>query len=198
MVKHNIRTFAFAIIGLAFFIYAVIFLITQDLSSVDFQKALSSISTTITINIIIWTIFIKWLWKWKIFYPWLVQIPDLSGKWTGEIKSNWEEGKLSPIPVELNIEQSFLHIQVIMKTEESRSYTVGASFNIDSERGYQQLFYSYINTPRAGVRNRSEIHYGSTILNFEGFKVNCLEGEYWTTRSSTGEIKLERISGGKD
>ena len=78
MVAHNVRSFAFTIIGLAFGTYIVIFLLTQDLSSIDFTKALSHISTTISINIIFWMVFIKWLWKLKIFYPLLVQVPNLS------------------------------------------------------------------------------------------------------------------------
>ena len=77
MIKHNIRIFAFTIIWLAFFIYAIIFLITQNPESIDFQKALSHISTTIYINIFIWMIFISWAWKLKIFYSLLVQTPDL-------------------------------------------------------------------------------------------------------------------------
>lgn len=193
MIKHNIRTFAFSIIGLAFFVYAVLFLITQNLESIDFNKALTHISTTITINILLWVIFIKWAWKLKIFYPWLVQVPDLSGKWEGTLRSNWDCTQQEPIKIEVAISQSFLHIQVIIKTGESRSYSIGASFDIDEERGYQQLFYSYLNTPKASVRNRSEIHYGTTLLNFEGFYVNTLEGEYWTSRKTTGEIELKKI-----
>ncbi|WP_419776789.1 hypothetical protein [Malaciobacter marinus] len=193
MIKHNIRTFAFSIIGLAFFVYAVLFLITQNLESIDFHKALTHISTTITINILLWVIFIKWAWKLKIFYPWLVQVPDLSGKWEGTLKSNWDGTPQEAIKTEVAISQSFLHIQVIIKTGESRSYSIGTSFDIDEERGYQQLFYSYLNTPKASVRNRSEIHYGTTLLNFEGFNVNTLEGEYWTSRKTTGEIELKKI-----
>lgn len=192
MVKHNIRTFAFSIIGLAFIVYAIIFLITQNLENIDLNKAITHISTTITINILLWTIFIKWAWKFKIFYPWLVQTPNLSGNWNGFLKSNWEGGRLEHIPTEVIIKQSFLHIQVMIKTGESRSYSVGGSFDIDEERGFQQLFYSYLNTPKAGVRNRSEIHYGTTLLNFEGFNVDTLEGEYWTSRETTGEIKLSK------
>ena len=92
MIAHNIRSFAFAIMGLAFGTYIVIFLLTQDLSSIDYTKALSHISTTISINIIIWIIFIKWFWKLKLFYPWLVQVPNLSGEWEGTIISNWDKG----------------------------------------------------------------------------------------------------------
>jgi len=193
MVKYNIRTFASTILGLSFIVYIIIFSITQNLDSIDFNKAISHISTTITINIILWTIFIKWAWKFKIFYPWLVPTPNLSGDWKGFLKSNWENGKLEPIPTEVKISQSFLHIQVQIKTGESRSYSVNASFNIDEERGYQQLFYSYLNTPKSGVRDRSEIHYGTTLLSFKGFNIDSLDGEYWTDRETTGEIELIKV-----
>jgi len=193
MVTHNIRVFAFVILGLAFGTYVAIFLLTQDLSSIDFSKALSHISTAISINIIFWLVFIKWLWKFKLFYPWLVQVPNLSGKWEGTIKSNWGNDKQAPIPMEIAIDQTFLNIQVRIKTEESRSFSLGASFNIDKDRGQQQLFYSYLNTPKPGVRDRSEIHYGSALLMFDGYDVNEMEGEYWTSRETTGEMHLKRV-----
>lgn len=192
MIKYNIRIFAFTILGLAFFIYGIIFFITQNLDSIDFHKAISHISTTITINIIIWTVFISWMWKWRIFYPWLVPFPNLAGEWTGYIKSNWEEKALDPIPINLTIKQTFFNIQVKIRTVESKSYSVSSSFDIDSERGFQQLFYSYLNTPKSGIRSRSTIHYGSAVLNFDGFSVKQMEGEYWTDRETTGEIELSK------
>lgn len=192
MVKHNIRIFAFAILGLAFIVYAIIFALTQNFESIDFHKAITHVSTTISINIIIWMIFIAWAWKWKIFYPWLVSFPNLSGNWEGTIKSNWKKMEIEPIPIEVSITQNFFNIQVRIKTNESRSYSIGASFDIDNERGFQQLFYTYLNTPKAGVRERSEIHYGSTILNFDGFNVTKMDGEYWTDRETTGEITLTK------
>ncbi|QBQ56006.1 hypothetical protein [Nitrosococcus wardiae] len=193
MVAHNIRVFAFVILGLAFGTYVAIFLLTQDLSSIDFSKATSHISTTISINIIFWLVFIKWLWKFRLFYPWLVQVPNLSGKWKGTIKSNWDNGTQDPIPMEITIDQTFLNIQVRIKTEESRSFSLDASFNIDKDRGQQQLFYSYLNTPKPGVRDRSQIHYGSALLMFDGYDKNEMEGEYWTSRETTGEMHLKRV-----
>jgi hypothetical protein len=194
MVRYNIRIFAFIILGLAFIIYVIIFLLTQNLESIDLQKALTHISTTISINIILWSIFLAWAWKWRIFYPWLVPFPNLSGDWEGTIKSNWKGKELDPIPTVVNISQNFFSVQVKIKTKESRSYSIGASFDIDNERGFQQLIYSYLNTPKAGIRERSEIHYGSTILNFEGFKVIKMEGEYWTDRETTGEVSLSKVN----
>lgn len=193
MIKHNVRGFAFAILGLAFIVYAIIFFFTQNLDGIDLFKALTHISTTISINIIIWTIFIGWAWKWKVFYPWLVQTPNLSGKWKGIIKSNFNNGEIKPISTEINIKQDFFKITVKIKTDESRSHSISSSFNIDKDRDYQQLFYSYLNTPNAGVRGRSEIHYGSTLLNFESFNVSKMTGEYWTSRETTGEIELKRV-----
>ena len=192
MISYNVRVFAFTILGIAFGTYILIFLITQDLSSIDFNKALSHISTTISINIAFWIVFIKWFWKLKIFYPWLVQTPNLSGNWEGTIISNWNEGNRDPIPMKITIDQTFLNIQVRVKTDESRSFSVAASFDIDKDRGQQSLFYTYLNTPKAGIRDRSEIHYGSALLVFEGFEVNEMEGEYWTSRETTGDIHLKR------
>ena len=192
MIQLNIRIYAFVILGVAFGTYIILFLATQDLNSIDFHKALSHISTTITINIILWLIFIKWAWKWRIFYPWLVPFPNLSGNWKGTVLSNWQGQTQQEKPIEISITQTFFNIQVRMKTDESRSYSVGASFDIDQDRGQQQLFYSYMNTPKASVREKSEMHYGSTVLNFEGFKVSKMEGDYWTSRETTGEIKLTR------
>lgn len=192
MISHNIRAFAFAIIGLAFVTYILVFLFNQDLRNIDFYKAIYDISTTISINIIIWLAFIRWLWKLKIFYPWLVQVPDLSGQWKGTTVSNWNNKSESPIPMEIIIIQTFLNIQIRMKTGESRSFSIAASFDINNERGQQQLFYSYLNVPKASVRDRSEIHYGSAMLAFVGFNVQELEGEYWTSRETTGEIHLKR------
>lgn len=192
MVTYNIRAFAFTILGLAFGTYILIFILTQNLESINFNKAITDVSTTISINVVLWTIFIKCAWKWKLFYPWLVPFPNLSGYWEGELKSNWKEQTLSPIFTEITITQTFFNVQVKIKTNESRSHSTGASFDIDNERGIQQLIFSYMNTPKSSVRGRSEIHYGSTLLTFEGHKVNEMEGHYWTDRLTTGEINLKR------
>ena len=192
MISYNIRAYAFAILGVAFAVYILLFLLTQDLSSSDFERALSLVSTTISINIVIWIVFLKWGWKWRIFYPWLVPFPNLSGNWEGKIKSNWKGSEVEEINTEVKIHQSFFYVQVKVKTGESRSYSIGASFDIDQDRGTQQIFYSYLNTPKSSVRERSEIHYGSTLLIFDGFNVSEMEGEYWTSRETTGEIILKK------
>lgn len=192
MIKYNLRTYAFVILGLAFIVYISLFVYHQDLDSVNYEQAVSDIFKAISINAFVWLIFVNWGWKCKIFYPWLVPFPNLSGKWKGHLKSNWKNKSLEPIQTEVDIKQTFSNIQIKIKTGESKSHSIGASFDIDKERGMQRLIYSYLNTPKLSVRDRSEIHYGTTLLEFDGFKVDEMEGEYWTDRETTGEIILNK------
>ena len=192
MIKHNLKIYAYAILGLAFATYALIFIIHQDLSSIDFKIALKDISYAISINFFIWVVFVKWCWKWKIFHGWLVPFPDLSGKWTGLIKSNWNNQTLDPIQTTIEIKQSFFHMSIKLKTGESESFSNSATFDIDIDRGISQLFYSYTNYPKPSVRDRSQIHYGTTLLKFNDYPVKKMSGEYWTSRESTGEIEIEK------
>ena len=60
MIKYNIRIFIFIILGLFVATYIIIFLITQDLESINFKKVLSHIPTVITINVVIRSVFINW------------------------------------------------------------------------------------------------------------------------------------------
>ncbi|MBL4664164.1 MAG: hypothetical protein JKY22_11570 [Flavobacteriaceae bacterium] len=132
MIKYNIRVFAYAILGLGIITFLLIFFFTEDI--------LSSFSSMVAVNIIIWMLFINWAWKFKIFYPWLVPFPNLSGEWEGELISNWDNKSLDPIPTEVTINQTFFNVQIQIQTGESKSFSTGASFDIDSDRGYSNYF----------------------------------------------------------
>ena len=54
--------------------------------SFDFIKPYAAVTGFITI---IWTLFNKCMWSWKIFKGWFVKRPDLRGTWEVELKSNW-------------------------------------------------------------------------------------------------------------
>ena len=137
------------------------------------------------------TLFVSWAWKWKIFQDWLVPFPCLSGKWDGEIVSTYNSENRS-IPVNVVIKHHFFNIQIKVKTGESNSISTCGSFDIDEDRGLKQLIYSYQNNPKATVRERSEIHYGTTRLEIND-DANILEGEYWTSRKTTGDMKLTKM-----
>ena len=193
MVKFNKKIFLSAIIILAIITSVIIYLFKPQGDDFSIEKLLSIISAVISINTLIWGLFCKWLWKSCIFYNWFVLSPDLSGNWNCKLTPNCKEKKSETIPANIKIKQSFFSIQIEIKTEESASVSISASFDIDKELGHQRLIYSFMNTPKMDVRRNSPMHYGSTILEFDGYRVDKMEGQYWTDRETTAIISLERV-----
>ena len=196
MVKHDLRTFGFVIIGfaLATWVFLIWFHHGFHLEKIGIGD-LGQISSVVSINVLFWTLFIKYLWKLPIFRGWLIQVPDLSGEWKGEMKSSWrnEKGELiDPISTTVIISQSLFHINVRVETKEMKSNSSAASLDIDSDRGYKNLWYSYRSTPRAEVRGRSQIHYGSVVLSISDDN-STLDGHYWTDRQTIGDMNLQRV-----
>lgn len=157
---------------------------------------LKPIPTVVSLETILVFIFVKWIWKFKIFYSWLVPFPDLNGSWKGIIKSNWIDDKTGkkpdPIPALLTIKQSFTNISCVMRTEEMTSYSFISGFLIDKENQIFRLVYSYDSIPRQIVKQQSPQHYGTIsldIINNHGKKE--LIGDYWTGRRTTGTVELE-------
>lgn len=171
-------------------LFLIISFVHNNLSFSKLENIWKDITTTITIVSIICTFFVSWAWKWRIFQGWLVPFPCLSGSWTGEIISTYESTS-SEIPIQVEIKHHFFNIQIKIKTNESSSISTCGSFDIDEDRGLKQLLYSYQNNPKAAVRNRSEIHYGTARLEISN-DAKTLEGEYWTSRKTTGDIKLNK------
>ena len=99
----------------------------------------------------------KWIEpeNWYL-HSWLVPVPDLNGKWKGNIHYYWD-GTFHDKATEVRIVQTFLHIQVQIKTDESWSNSICSSFDIDEDKGIRQLIYSYLNVPKASVRE--EVRY---------------------------------------
>ena len=190
MVRYNIGRYIAAIVVLSIALFLALTFLRNNLISKNIYNIWKDITTTVTIVTVICTLFVSWAWKWRMFQGWLVPFPCLSGKWNGEITSTVNSENKS-IPVEAVIKHHFFNIQIKVKTSESTSTSTCGSFDIDEDRGLKQLIYSYQNSPKATVRERSEIHYGTTRLEISD-DTNTLEGEYWTSRKTTGDIKLTK------
>ena len=143
------------------------------------------------LELLLWFVFSKWGWKWKVFHPWLVSTPDLSGTWEGTLHYKWK-GQEGDRATSVKILQTFNHITVILATCESNSRSVSASFDIDEKRGIYDLYYTYVNEPKMTIQDRSAIHYGTTHLRFDLDNLNVLKGEYWTSRDTKGTMELHR------
>ena len=125
----------------------------------------------------------KIIWKYDPLLKW----PVLYKEYKGTIKSNYD-GTSRDISV--RVKQSLFSVYVFLKTDESNSNAITA--DIVNRDGEYVLCYSYLNHPKAEVRERSEIHYGTSILRIEE-KAKQLEGTYFTDRNTTGDIILHGI-----
>jgi len=133
---------------------------------------------------------------WACIHPWLMKLPDLRGTWQGTLRSEWTDPdtgeKVPPIEAYFTIEQTASTIQVSMMTKESHSSTTTA--RIEKRDGVVQVIGVYRNEPHSDVRERSAIHYGGLRLRVGGPPAAVLQGDYWTDRSTTGSIAIERCT----
>jgi SMODS-associating 2TM, beta-strand rich effector domain len=167
------------------------------LSRIEFRinwEALTKIPEAIAVYSVLHVVFTSWAWRIPVFQGWLVPYPDLQGTWKGTLESTWEKSQTgerkSPIPVVLVIKQSFSAISCTLFTEESASYSTAAQISADEETHILRLIYNYTNRPKAGVRERSEIHDGAATLRIITKPHRALEGDYWTDRKTTGDLRL--------
>jgi len=194
MIKYNIKYFITAILVIASLIFFAIYQFKGKPS--DIGSIVTILFNTIGIVSFLCIIFVRYAWKWSCFYPLLVQTPNLSGIWKGYMKSNYKKDgiKIDPIPFEINIKQNFFNTQIKLKTKESSSRSLAASFDIDKERGLSRIIYTYENEPKIEVKERSNIHKGTVILDFgDEFYIKKLEGKCYTDRGTEGDMALERI-----
>ncbi|PIR04224.1 MAG: hypothetical protein COV59_03515 [Candidatus Magasanikbacteria bacterium CG11_big_fil_rev_8_21_14_0_20_39_34] len=191
-VDRKIRAYSQVITFLV--VWFVVVILTNSYSTTDLLPAIKRIPLAISIYVILASIFVKWIWRWKIFQGWLIKVPDLQGTWEGELKSDWinpETGKgIDPIPMLLVIKQTFTSINCTLMTKESTSYSTTADFEYVHGGDAVYLTYNYTNRPKATIRDRSAIHDGAAILKVIKDPERRLEGEYWTSRKTRGDISI--------
>lgn len=177
-------------------VFYLLYLLLFPLTEKTLLNYLKPITTIVTLDTVVISLFTKWVWKWKLLYNWLVPFPNLNGTWKGEIKTNWINEKTrrkpAPIPVILTIKQSFTNISCIMRTGEMDSYSFISGFVIDKENQILRLAYSYNSIPKQTVKDRSPQHFGTMYFDIiNNSKKKEMNGDYWTGRETTGSVELE-------
>lgn len=139
----------------------------------------------------------QWLWR----YPpitWFHSIPNLEGRWEGEIESSYgSEGDLAPIEEdgsELKITQRWSKVEINYRNpESSRSRSISA--RIEAESSWPKLIYVYENEPEGdGLQTPQQRHRGTAVLDFYEEEQE-LRGVYYTDHSggqSYGEMRFEQ------
>lgn len=151
-------------------------------------------SAAVFISVSVLTIWEHWAWHLPLVQR-LTQVPrDLRGTWKGTLESFWIDpatGSSPPIKAAyLVIRQSATTISVVMLTNESKSKSSVAVISDDGVSA--SLNYMYLNRPESRYEYRSRMHHGSTSLDITGRPAVRLQGRYWTSRDSKGELDFNQ------
>jgi hypothetical protein len=190
----NIKSEAFLWVQLGGFvlIWVALLYLTGTSLAINWE-AVEKLPDAVTIYVVAAFIFTKWLWRLKMFSGWIVPFPDLQGTWKGELKSTWKDASGQRIPaisVVLVIRQTFSSVSCTVFTKESESYSTAAQIVRDEESGTIRLDYNYTNRPKAIIRERSAIHDGAARLRVVTVPSLRMEGEYWTSRCTSGDVAV--------
>ena len=134
--------------------------------------------------------FDRWVWRFgPLRKVGIVRIPDLNGKWEGQVASLAAEGG-GVYAVSIVIRQRWSRIVVTLETQYSRSRSIAASLRTDDVPN-PELSYLYINEPKAIAATTMSMHRGTTVMEL---KDDVLEGDYYTGRGrmTFGAIRLTR------
>lgn len=111
-------------------------------------------------------------------------VPNLSGDYNVEIKSNYKGGTVSS--AKITIQQTFDRILISFKAE--RSISEALSCHINNNKINAELIYTYLNDGNA-VDNKNKTHVGTAILSFDNGK--HINGYYYNSgkdRNTYGKI----------
>jgi len=172
-------------IWVALILFAIRYLIWKLNSLYDFVGAAGEV---ISITAVIMGLYNRFLWR----YNPLEKTPKLMGEYKGVIEYSYN-GTVAKKDTSVKIRQSLLSIKIQITTNEIISNTIVA--NIVEENEKYILYYTYITNPKCKYSKENPIQYGTCrlVLSDE----DCLSGNYWTSRQTTGDLELKRVNNSK-
>ena len=150
----------------------------------------------VTIDTLVYALFVGVAWKWAAFRSWLVAVPNLSGSWRGEIVpvvkgDGGEAMRADPIASTLLIQQTLWTVSCRVETGEMSSVSYVGDFIHEEPDGESSLVYCYGTDPVLSRREKNPRHDGAVVLAIRE-KGNLLVGRYWTDRLTRGELSYRR------
>lgn len=134
-------------------------------------------------------------WKFKIF-KWLINIPDLSGRYEGTLISSYKDENGIEIQKNCTIEikqtASSIHIfsyygDTNTNTQSSVSYSVSEQIAM-LPNGFFEVYYIYTNEPDVLLTQLSN-HSGTARLSYYP-DLRKIKGEYYNKRKNTGTFEV--------
>jgi hypothetical protein len=128
-------------------------------------------------------------WKWWVLQRiGLVRTPNLNGKWSGQLRSSYEDLEKGivafekPIDIDLGIRQSWTRFAVQLRSSTSSSKSDTGSIFVDSGVN-PVIVYTYLNRPNPDQVETMEMHSGTTLLELRDDNgIAVLEGNYYNGR----------------
>lgn len=192
----NVRTKSglWVLLTVSFFVFYLLYRI-QESPDFNLKTIIKILPIVVTIDLALYGLFVRFLWKLCIFKHWLVPFPNLNGTWKGEIHSTWKDPETGerpqPIPAILTIKQSFLTVSCVMRTAEMTSRSLVSNFVLDKQNQLERLIYTYDSNPIETVKERSPQHCGTMKFDIAREpENNMLAGGYWTGRKTTGTVEM--------
>lgn len=134
-------------------------------------------------------------WKWKIF-KWLIDIPDLNGRYKGILISSFLDANGNPVEkdcvIEIKQTASAIHIFSYYgdkgaNSQSSRAFSVSEEL-VQEKNGLFQLYYIFTNEPETLL---TQLNNHAGTAKFRYFPdIKTLEGYYYNQRKNIGTIKV--------
>jgi len=176
----NTRSFIKKGLWIVLILFAIRCLITKPIS---LYNCYGFAGEAISITLILMGLYERWLWQ----YSPLEKIPKIKGKYSGYIEYSYN-GSFDKKEAMIKINQSLLSTKVKIFTNEITSNTITS--DIVYENGEYVLYYTYITNPKSKYSRENPIQYGTCRVISKS--ESELQGSYWTTRQTIGDIYLKR------
>jgi len=134
-------------------------------------------------------------WKWKIF-KWLIDIPNLNGRYKGLLISSYLDTNGNPVEkdciIEIKQTASAIHIFSYYgdkgaNSQSSRAFSVSEEL-VQEKNGLFQLYYIFTNEPETLL---AQLNNHAGTAKFRYFPdIKTLEGDYYNQRKNIGTIKV--------
>ncbi len=194
--KYVPKTFMVLSILTTYFLHSL--LEGQPVISALFPPYFISIPSAFGFYSLYMLLFEKHLWKHNLVRKsFFLKTPDLNGKWSGHLKTSYDDHS-KEYPCSLEISQTWTHITICLKTDNSFSNSFAASINLFSSNN-NLLVYEYRNEPKSGAPSDLHSHLGTARLFLSEINSN-LEGDYYAgkDRLRYGHLYLKKINSRKN
>ncbi len=154
---------------------------------------LRAIPTSITISLIILGFLLRTLTIKHRFLTYIIGKPVIHGLWKGQLTSNFKinDQPIPPIDIYFYIKQTFLitTIKSFTPSITSESVITALSYDEDSETTDFYYIYKFYRTKN----NENKVTFGTGKLRLSNDN-KTLEGNYWTSVHTCGDIELHLIN----